>query len=344
MEETYIRSRACPDCYVCGTPGEVLHASTVDRLFDAPGHWSFKRCPNTKCALVWLDPMPLEEDINKAYRGYSTHMPNPPQRNNAARRLYRIMSDGYLAASYKYRSVGESGWARLLGYLIYLNPIRRANVGGSVSYLRSMENGRLLDVGCGNGAMLESLEALGWEVEGVDFDSLAVGCARKKGLRVHLGTLAAQGLPPGSFDAVISSHVIEHVPDPLGLLRECHRILKPGGQLIFITPNAGGWGHRLYGPDWRGLEPPRHLHIFTLESLAAIATAAGFTISNCRSIVRANGILLASRMLRRTGRADLTSKGSFALRLWAEAAGLAQWAGLIGDRKAGEELLLSSIK
>lgn len=160
---------------------------------------------------------------------------------------------------------------------------------------------------------------------------------------MHVGTLLEQKLRADSFDVVASSHVIEHVPDPISLLRECLRILKPGGHLVAITPNAGSWSHRIYGADWRGLEPPRHLHIFTLSSLAGVCVRAGFTACNCRSIVRASHVTLASRMLRRTGKADLRSP-SFALRLWAEATNLGQWARLLVDHQAGEEIVLTCAK
>ncbi|HAY21662.1 MAG TPA: hypothetical protein DCY27_05755 [Desulfobacterales bacterium] len=58
-------------------------------------------------------------------------------------------------------------------------------------------------------------------------------------------------------------NVIEHVFDPVGILQECHRILKPQGILVAVTPNVESLGHRVFGASWRGLEPPRHLYLFT---------------------------------------------------------------------------------
>jgi 2-polyprenyl-3-methyl-5-hydroxy-6-metoxy-1,4-benzoquinol methylase len=343
MEGAEIRSEPCPNCYVCGSAGEMLHEHLCDRLFGAPGSWSIRRCPNPRCGLAWLDPMPLEEDITKAYRSYYTHGKDSTAPDNVARRIYRAVSKRYLASRYGYERARNSRWGRFLGYLIYLNPIRRANIDGSVFFLDFKQNALLLDVGCGSGATLEMLDKLGWRVEGVDFDPRAVERARKRGLRVHLGELQDQGLSSDSFDVIVSAHVVEHVPDPMDLLRECHRLLKPKGHLVVITPNLGGWGHRIYGADWRGLEPPRHLHLFTVDSLAGMSAKAGFTACSCQSMVRANGVLLASRMLRRTGKADLRGV-SFVQRLWAEATGLMQWAGLLVDPEAGEEIVLTCIK
>jgi SAM-dependent methyltransferase len=191
--------------------------------------------------------------------------------------------------------------------------------------------------------MLESMQGLGWRVDGVDFDSVAVTQARDKGLTVHLGSLAEQLFPNETFDAITASHAIEHVGDPLGVLRECRRMLKPGGLLVLITPNAASWGHRIYKADWRGLEPPRHIRIFTPSSLATLCRRAGFNLVLSRSTVRSSGILLASRRLKR-GEKILAGRPHWPLSLWDEMRTLVQWAGTFVDPEAGEEILSISAK
>jgi len=134
----------------------------------------------------------------------------------------------------------------------------------------------LLELGCGSGAALQFMQEQGWKAVGLDFDEGAVSNARSKGLDVRQGQLAAQGFADESFDAVVMSHVIEHVPAPVDLLAECRRILKKGGVLVALTPNARSTVHKHYGPNWRGLGTPRHLQIFTRNSLADIAGRAGY--------------------------------------------------------------------
>ena len=339
-----IQSSACPDCYVCGAPGKVLYENLIDRLFGAGGSWDLRRCPDPACGLIWLDPMPLEDEIGKAYRTYYTHYASVQGPDNVAHRIYLQIKNGYITTKYGYPADGNSRWKRILGWMAYLNPIRRANFDGSVCWLKAKPNGCLLEVGCGSGAFLKSMRELGWRAEGVDFDPAAVDEARKKDLLVHLGTLKAQQFSENSFDAIVMSHVIEHVHDPLDLLRECHRVLKPSGVLVVTTPNAESWGHRFYGADWRGLEPPRHLHVFTLSALSVVAIRSGFTKSTCRSMVRASDALRASEMLRRWGGLDKERGLSVTDRLWVEATGLAQWAGSMMHREAGEEILMISAK
>jgi predicted SAM-dependent methyltransferase len=123
------------------------------------------------------------------------------------------------------------------------------------------------------------MRRLGWNVEGVEPDPVAVASARDAGLSVLEGTLSTIEYPANHFDAITMSHVIEHLHDPLAALRECYRILRPGGVLWVATPNLGSYGHKLFGRDWRGLEPPRHLGIFTRESLKAGLKETGFEVS-----------------------------------------------------------------
>jgi 2-polyprenyl-3-methyl-5-hydroxy-6-metoxy-1,4-benzoquinol methylase len=276
-DESEIRSRPCPDCILCGLSGNRCHENLRDRLFGAWGSWSQKKCSNRDCGLVWLDPMPLTEDLGKAYRNYYTHAsPAAAGRPGLARRVYRTMKRAYQANRYQYHQGRLPLWQRILAWLMYLLPISRGQADAEVRFLQNVPQGRLLDVGCGSGEWLLSMRSLGWRVEGLDFDESAVAVARQHGLEVRLGAVEQQEFPNDSFDAITLAHVIEHVPDPVGTLAECARILKPGGQLVVATPNSSSLGHRFFQQDWRGLEPPRHLHLFSPQSMRRTLGLAGF--------------------------------------------------------------------
>jgi ubiquinone/menaquinone biosynthesis C-methylase UbiE len=155
-----------------------------------------------------------------------------------------------------------------------------------------------LDVGCGSGDWLLSMRELGWEVMGVDFDENAVKVGRQRGLTVNCGALEQQNFPNDSFDAVSLNHVIEHVPHPVEALRECARILKPGGKLVVSTPNNSSLGHRIFKEHWRGLETPRHLHLFSFQSMQLAIGLAGFqNISVIPNV--ADSIIYESYLLQR---------------------------------------------
>jgi len=295
-----IRTYPCPDCHVCGTQGKNLYRDLSDRLFGTPGKWNFKKCSNPRCGLVWLDPMPAEEATSLAYRNYYTHQDTKRFPDTWARRAYRLVRKGYLAQKYGYCSGSTAKWKKIFGMLLYLHPGRREDVDFNVMYMPANPHGRLLEIGCGSGQLLEIMQQMGWQAEGVDFDPSAVENARKKALQVRLGTLEKQGYPKDYFDVIFMSHLIEHVHDPLRLLEEVCRIIKPNGRLIMVTPNNESLGHKFFKEAWRGLEVPRHLYIFTMNALRDLAIHAGFTVKRARITVRnARGIYLASRSIKK---------------------------------------------
>ena len=219
----------------------------------------------------------------------------------------------------------------------------KAIVVGSVRWLEAREGGRLLDVGCGNGVFLDVMRQLGWEVTGVDPDGAAVTVARQKlGLQVFEGSLEEAGLPGGHFDAITMNHVIEHVPDPIGTLRECHRVLRPGGRLVVATPNISSLGRRLFDDAWVLWDPPRHLHLFSQSALRACAELAGLEISELRTTARgAPYTHAASGLIRRDGAIPGGSPERRGASLWLQGLGfLAREHGLFGPGEAGEEIVM----
>ena len=108
------------------------------------------------------------------------------------------------------------------------------------SVLAGRAPGKFLDVGCGLGYFIDGVRKnSAWEVYGVEFSESAVEYARRElGLDVRQGDLSGAGFPENFFDYVQIRNVLEHVTDPNGLLRECRRILKPGGRLHLFVPNG----------------------------------------------------------------------------------------------------------
>ena len=313
-EQGQIRAAPQPRCILCGSEGRHDYLEQRDRLFGAPGTWNLKRCVNDECGLMWLDPMPLVEDIGKAYARYYTHASRAGSgRGGFLKRMLERIKLEYLANKYNYANGSRSFVSRFTGWLMYLFPIRRRGLEGDVRFLKAMPGGKVFDVGCGSGDWLAFMRDLGWQVAGMDFDENAVKVARSRGLDVTCGALEQGNLASGSFDAVTLSHVIEHVPDPVGTLAECLRILKPGGTLVLFTPNALSLGHRIFKQDWRGLEPPRHLNIFSTRSMRPLLELAGFKKITVRPHM-AGSVMYESVLLRRgvIGASSGRRKGSAA--------------------------------
>lgn len=136
---------------------------------------------------------------------------------------------------------------------------------------------------------------------GVEPDPEAARAARESyGLEVITGTLEEAAPPAASADAITLSNVIEHVPDPVAVLRECRRVLGPEGKLMVETPNLKSFGHRRFGVHWRGLEVPRHFFLFSRRALRKCAEKAGLAIASLRATSRGSRMhYMSSEGLRR---------------------------------------------
>lgn len=334
---------ACP---VCGEIGRTpAYAELADRLCGTPGSWTLRRCDG--CGLLILDPRYPREQIARAYENYSFHLGLTPAGASGppVHGLARIVPRAYLAHAFGYGD-GLPRWRRALSLLAVPYPEGPEAVGFSVMYLRPVPGGEVLDVGCGGGAFLAGARSLGWRVVGVEPDRRAVEVARvARGLDVRAGTLEEQRFAADRFDAVTSSHVIEHVHDPLGFLRECGRVLKPGGRIVVVTPNTESLGRRRLGAAWIGLDPPRHLHLFSCATMRRLAVRAGLTVLGVRSSVR------NAEFAWLLGRGHLKvwpDPGQRPPRGWvgrrARAFQLAEWVLRLAGIEAGEEAILIATK
>ena len=264
------RVPACPVCRE--TERTVLYAGLEDRAFrTAPGRWTLARC--SACRSAFLDPRPTPATIGLAYRSYYTHADAAAQPPTVGGLRLGLAHD-YRRARWGYRQGRAIPGGRLLARVL---PARGAIVDRDVRHLPAKPGGRLLDVGCGDGAFVAHMAALGWRAEGVDPDAAAIAGARAAGLKVTEGTLSAvdDADHAGAYDAITMSHVMEHVHDPAEELERVARLLRPGGLLWIATPNLESLGHRRFRKAWLGLDPPRHLVLFTHNSLERLLRSAG---------------------------------------------------------------------
>lgn len=135
--------------------------------------------------------------------------------------------------------------------------------------------GRLLDVGCGLGYLLEAARARGWDATGVDPSPFSVAQARAKGFEAHRGLLHELNLPAASFDAISLLQVVEHLIDPRALLAECRRLLKPGGAILVETPNPASLLATVKKEGFNYWIPPVHCVWYTPDSLGRLLRDAG---------------------------------------------------------------------
>lgn len=173
--------------------------------------------------------------------------------------LYRDMSD----AAYLDEAAGRRATANRL-----LDLVGRYRAGG-----------RLLDVGCGHGLLVDEAAKRGWDAIGIELSADAAAYARDRlGLDVRESTLDGLQADPGSFDAIVMADVIEHLDDPQAAIDRCHELLAPDGVLLVVTPDPASPTARIAGPRWWGYLPA-HTYLLPRHTLRELLSARGLVIS-----------------------------------------------------------------
>lgn len=172
------------------------------------------------------------------------------------------------------------------GYLLYgKNPVlgKLLSIGYTppehydwMKNTHAMPDDAILDVGCGNGSLLTKLYQMGFtQLTGIDpfiNDSKDYGPITIKRQNIFETS--------GSYDVIMMHHSLEHMIDPLAVLKKAFNLLKPGKFLLLRIPIMGNYGWKEYGTYWCGIDAPRHIFIPSAEGVKQLATQAGFKVKN----------------------------------------------------------------
>ncbi len=231
-------------CNHCGMDSTEPFAKLQDWLCGIEGEFYLVRCAN--CGLVYQNPRP---DVAEIARFYPSEYEPYVAANDAASIIQKRALD-----------FGMDRRCRLIRHWI--------------------PAGRLLDVGCSSGLVLNRMRHYGdWELTGVELNEAVAQQARQQfNLDVFAGQLAEAAFPDAHFDVVTLWDVLEHLHDPRAALQEIRRILKPGGIVIIRTPQLESLDGWLFGNYWIGLDAPRHLYIFPRPVMTRMLNLAGFEI------------------------------------------------------------------
>ncbi|MEO6632771.1 MAG: class I SAM-dependent methyltransferase [Mucilaginibacter sp.] len=166
-----------------------------------------------------------------------------------------------------------------------------------ISLIDKDKNQYILDLGCGNGYLVNHLITLGYNAYGTDASEKGIAIAQKTNPdRFFVQDLSSDILPPQlqaiPFDTIISTEVIEHLYNPQAFIDFCKQQLKPGGELIITTPYHGylknltlsifnRWDSHL-DPLWLG----GHIKLWSRETLTKVLTNSGFTVTQFRGCGR----------------------------------------------------------
>ena len=143
-----------------------------------------------------------------------------------------------------------------------------------------LSKGKLLDIGCGVGDFIHSVECAGWQCVGIEPSADAITIAQQ---RVHaeiLSLVDLSSLDDGMFDVITMWHVLEHVDDLHSEIVQLHRLLKPGGRLVVAVPNYCSYDADYYQDRWAAYDVPRHLNHFSKRVLFSILQSSGFVFDS----------------------------------------------------------------
>jgi SAM-dependent methyltransferase len=222
-------------CPVCGSTRSQQRFRARDPHYGNDGWWWERECAG--CRSLFLDPMPAASEIPGFYPEDDYYAYRPASRSRLKQVVMTALGCG--------------------------SPTREPTFD---------RPGRVLDFGCGAGDFLADARERGWEGRGVEVSERALDAARLRGLDVRP---SLTDYPDAAFDYVRANHSLEHVLDPPAVLREMHRVLKPGGTLFIGVPTRDGLPARLFGRHWWYLGAPVHPVTFSTAGLTDLIRASG---------------------------------------------------------------------
>lgn len=202
-----------------------------------------------QCGLIYLNPRPSKEKMASFYP--ENYLP-------------------FKKASIEEEDSSLLKWARRQKY----NKMSR-----TIKAFFKDEPGALLDVGCSTGLFLNHMAQKGWIVTGVEPNFQAAQYAKNRfGLNVINDTIESASLPETAFDVITYWDVMEHVYDPMAVFSKTNQLLKDNGLLLINFPPAESFARHKFKDNWIGYDPPRHLYVFSRETMKAYLVRNGFEI------------------------------------------------------------------
>ena len=278
-------------CPLCQARRAVPWATIRDYQKATDETFALVRCAG--CGLIFLNPRPRGPALKRLYGADYGPYAEDARENfrifNPAHGVFdrwkdRVKRDVF-ACALGYGAPDRLSAGRRLAARCFTRRVLRVHY----RLPRWVPEGRVLEIGCGPGYFLTVLRDLGWQPTGLEWDAeFARRVSRETGIRVLETPESLEAVPDETFDAVVLWHVLEHVPDPVGTMREARRVLKRRGELRMEVPNALSLSATLLKPYSAGIAEPRHFFHFSPRTLALVLRAAGWTDFHIRTIPKGN--------------------------------------------------------
>ncbi|MGC8580403.1 MAG: class I SAM-dependent methyltransferase [bacterium] len=352
--DTQIETEELDACPVCGAKEKKFLFKNTDRMHGIPGEFGLNQCLN--CSVFYLSPRPTLKALPQYYPDeYPPHQFSEVNTSDASLRSSRdllrntILYEVYHLMSYANKPrIKPHFIAKPVAYMLF--PLwKRARYGLSkVNFPKYVNGGKALDIGCGTGNYLRILREFGWDVYGIEPSERASEIGRKQfGLNIKTGTLLDYKFPDNYFHFISMNHVLEHLHNPVEVLSEAKRILHPDGIIAIRTPNMNSFGYRRFGKNWLPIDTPRHLIIYSKQSITKLASQTEL-ITKILSTATSNlyGSLEYEIRDKNNNYKDfgITGKYTFSQKLYINALDLYERMLILLGKDAGEELQAILVK
>lgn len=236
-------------CPYCSSTNIVFHLEVKD--FTVSGKvFQLYKCP--QCTGVFTQDIPRQEDIG-AYYASDNYISHSDTQQGLINRLYHIVRKRTLLAKRKL-----------------------------LQSVTGKDNGIIADIGCGTGAFLQTMQAAGWQITGLEPDETARKNARELSGIDPLPSQELFNLPQQHFDAITMWHVLEHVHQLHEYLDQVKLLLKDSGKFIVAVPNYTSYDASHYQANWAAYDVPRHLYHFSPKSMRLLVAKHGMKLTNLK--------------------------------------------------------------
>jgi len=248
------------NCRICDNTSRNNTYEVQEKLFGLGDVFIYFECASCGCLQIKEIPSDMSRYYPESY--YSYNIAPTKQRGNSLKNLQTRLKDTY--------AVFNKG---LLGKLLFA--VSSKSVLRSLSRINLTLESRILDVGCGSGALLYSLKNIGFNnLLGAD-PFVGADFTYPNGLTIRKQTAADID---GEWDLVMFHHSFEHVADPLETLRSVARLLAEGGVCLLRFPTVSSYAWEYYRTNWVQLDAPRHFYLHSLDSIRLLAEKAGLRL------------------------------------------------------------------
>lgn len=231
-----------------------------------------------KCYLCKAATRPyLYKNEYELYRCPACGLIQTDLKENYAQFVKRYYGKGYFAGKQEF-----GAYANYLEDKPYITRNLQKFVNIAKTYKKS---GKLLDVGCAMGFLIELASKAGFDAYGIEPSDYAYAQAYKKfGNKITKGTVDSAKYPSKTFDVIVLSDVIEHLADPAADLKKLARFLKDDGIFLIATGNIDSLAAKILGRRWTFFSPPQHLFFFNHQTMKELLNQAGLAFVKSSTI------------------------------------------------------------